>query len=76
MSENTQQSPKLVGVTELYNTSPSKVQPWMQATGGIPKTKMCGGTYDPEADCTHSVPQGSLLILENAPAGLQPKKDL
>jgi len=76
MPENTQQPPKLVGVTELFNTSPSKVQPWMQAAGGIPQAKTCSGLYDPAVDCTHTVLQGEWLVLENAPAGLAPKKTL
>jgi len=76
MAENDEQQsiegPKLIGVTDLYNSSPSKAQPWMQATGGIPqRAKLCGG--DPDADSTHGIPQGSLLIMENAPKGLRPK---
>lgn len=63
-----------IAPTDLYNSSPSKIQPWMQATGGIPqKTKQCVGTYDPEVNSTHGIPQGSLLVMENAPKGLRPK---
>jgi len=65
---------KVVRTTDLYNSSPSKAQPWRQATGGIPpRTKSCGGQYDPEADSTHGIPQGSWLIMGNAPGGLRPK---
>ena len=79
MAENEQQfhtETPPIGITDLYNSSPSKTQPWMQVTGGIPaKTKLCGETYDPEVDSTHGIPQGSLLVMENAPKGLRPKTD-
>ena len=62
-----------IRITDLYNSSPSKIQPWLLATGGIPmKAKMCDGNYGPDMDSTHGVPQGGLLIMENAPRGLRP----
>lgn len=62
------------GISELYNTTPSKIQPWAQATGGIPaRAKSCGGGY---VDSTHGVPAGGLLIMENAPKGLRLKENV
>lgn len=76
MADNEQQSPvgtAPVGIMDLYNSSPLKLQPWMQTAGGIPpKAKTCSGTYDPELDSTHGIPKGSWLIMENAPRGLKP----
>jgi len=64
-----------IGITDIYNSSPSKFQPWMQVTGGIPpKARMCRGSagYNcPEADSTHGIAKGSLLIMENAPKGIR-----
>ena len=65
-------APVPAGISELYNSTPSKVQPWMQATGGIPaQAKICG-----DVDTTHGVPEGNWLIMENAPKGLKPKSDI
>lgn len=62
-----------IGITDLYNSSPSKVQPWMQTIGGIPvKRQMCSGDVGPEADSTHGTPEGNWLIMTNAPIGLKP----
>lgn len=56
-----------VGVTQLYNSTPEKVQPWMQPTGGIPEAAiMCAAS-----DNTHGVSEGSWLVMENAPKGLR-----
>jgi hypothetical protein len=80
MAENEHRSPlgtqlEPISVTDIYNSSPSKFQPWMQVTGGIPpKARMCGVDYDsPEADNTHGIPKGGLLIMENAPKGTRPE---
>jgi len=57
------------GISQLYNSVPSKVQPWMQPDGGIPaRAKACA-----EVDSTHGIQQGSWLIMGNAPVGLKPK---
>lgn len=79
MAEKEHQSPEEttpIGIHDLYNSSPSKIQPWMQVTGAIlPKAKECDGTYDPALNTTHGVEEGSFLIMENAPRGLKPKID-
>jgi hypothetical protein len=79
MAENEHRPPlgtQPISVTNIYNSSPSKFQPWMQVTGGIPpKARMCAVDYDcPEADSTHGIPKGNLLIMGNAPNGLVPKE--
>ncbi|KAK7912201.1 hypothetical protein PG985_014682 [Apiospora marii] len=61
-----------VGVDQLYNSSPLKAQPWMQAVGGIPaKADTCGG----DVDSTHGIPKGSWLIMANAPHGIKQEGD-
>lgn len=80
MAENGQQSPisimkqqSLIDITDLYNPSPSKTRPWIQAAGGISaRDKSRGGTYD----STHGIPQGSLLVMEDASRGLKPHMSL
>ncbi|KAF5969744.1 hypothetical protein FBULB1_10064 [Fusarium bulbicola] len=62
------------GVTELYNSSPAKIQPWIQANGSIPgrsQKNTCGGPPDP----THGIAKGDWLIMGNNPAGVQTKDD-
>lgn len=61
-----------IGIMDIHNSSPSKFQPWMQVTGGIPpKARVGGEDYDyPEADSTHGIAKGSLLIMENQPIGI------
>jgi hypothetical protein len=55
---------------ELHNSSPEKIQPWMQITGGIPpKKKQSGGCS--VRDSTHGIAEGSLLVMGNAPDGLR-----
>ena len=62
-----------ISITDIYNSSPSKLQPWMQATGGIPPRAKVGNlNVDPETDSTHGIPKGSLLIMTNQPAGCRP----
>ena len=57
-------------ISQLYNSVPSKVQPWMQPDGRIPaRAKACA-----EVDSTHGIPQGSWLIMGNNPVGLKPKE--
>ena len=79
MAENANQSHTEIlpiGIQDLYNSSPSKIQPWMQETGGIPKkATLCGGPDNPEKDSTHGIRQGSFLIMANAPVGVRPKMD-
>jgi len=65
------ESEMIAGVSQLYNSSPSKMQPWKQGKNGIPKrAPACSG---PDADSTHGIPKGSWLIMQNAPAGLRPQ---
>lgn len=62
-----------ISITDIYNSSPSKFQPWMQVTGGIPpKARMCTDYNHPEADSTHGIRKGNLLIMENVPKGIRP----
>ena len=71
-NEVTTSIPVPVPVSELYNSSPSKVQPWILPTGGIPpRATMSGG----DVDNTHGIAQGNWLIMGNAPIGLRPKGD-
>ena len=80
MAENGQQSPisimeqkSLIEITHLYNPSPSKTRPWMQAAERISaRNKSRGGTYD----STHGIPQGSLLVMEDASRGLNPHESV
>ncbi|KAJ0120517.1 hypothetical protein J7T55_015246 [Diaporthe amygdali] len=66
-----------VGVSDIHNSSPTKTQPWMQQTSGIPqKATICGGTPDQVSDSTHGIPQGQWLIMGNAPIGLRPSLDV
>ena len=75
MLEDAHQSLKetsYAGITHFSNSSPSKVQPWMQATGGVPVgAKMCSGS----TDSTHGIPEGSLLIMGNRPIGIDEKSE-
>jgi len=63
---------RVAGIDELHNSTPLKIQPWMQHTGGIPPRaamSACGA----QVDSTHGIPQGSWLIMGNNPVGLKPK---
>ena len=64
------QSTRLAKVSDLYNSSPAKIRPWIEAAGGIPsQSQACKGG----ADSTHGIPEGSWLIMQNAPDGLKPR---
>jgi hypothetical protein len=68
------QKSTIAGVSQLLNSSPSKIQPWKQENNRIPaRSQACS---DPDSDSTHGVPKGSWLIMQNAPAGLRPQNTI